>query len=153
MEKQEFRDFCHEEFIKRGFVKKRNIYYLAGKEVLCGLHLQKSISDAYYVNCDYFIGDYANAKKYPTRYEADIPMRLCVLSKDTYEDEYFMDACISYELYTKEEIKKYFDIEFEEHIMPVIEEGKAKILKDSDYYFEELDDEEIANVLEKINAL
>lgn len=53
MTKQGFKDFCHKEFTKRGFKKKRSVYYLEGKDLLCGLYLQKSMSDAYYVEYNF----------------------------------------------------------------------------------------------------
>lgn len=31
MTKQEFKEFCHEEFSKRDFKKRRNMWYLSGK--------------------------------------------------------------------------------------------------------------------------
>lgn len=150
MTKQEFKDFCHEEFTKRGFKKRKSMYYLQGKDLLCGLYLQKSMSDAYYVEYDFFLGKYMDVKKYPTTYEADIDMRIRVLSKDTYGGKYFMGACIEYDLYTREELKKYFDREFAEHIMPIIKEGKARLIKDLDYFFDEMFEEEIQKVLNKL---
>lgn len=150
MTKQEFKDFCHKEFTKRGFKKRKSMYYLEGKDLLCGLYLQKSMSDAYYVEYDFFLGEYSETNKYPTTYEADISMRFTVLSKDTYEEEYFMDACIEYELYMEEEIKKYFDKEFEEHIMPIVEEGKERLKQDLEYFFDEMFEEEIQSLLKKL---
>ena len=150
MNKQEFRDFCHKEFTKRGFKKKKSVYYLEGKDLLCGLYLQKSMSDAYYVEYNFFFGNYVDEKKYPTIYDADINMRFTVLSKDTYEGEYFMGACIEYELYSEEEIKKYFDKEFEEHIMPIIDGGKERLKQDLEYFFDEMFEEEIQSVLNKL---
>lgn len=49
MTKQEFKEFCHEEFTKRGFKKRRNMWYLQGKGLLCGMYLQKSMAEAFYV--------------------------------------------------------------------------------------------------------
>ncbi|MCI6042491.1 hypothetical protein MR857_03900, partial [bacterium] len=68
----------------------------------------------------------------------------------TYEGEYFMDACIEYELYTEEELKKYFDEEFEKHVMPIIKEGKERLIQDLDYFFDEMFEEEIQKVLNKL---
>lgn len=150
MTRQEFKDFCNNEFIKRGFEKRKSVYYLEGKDLLCGLYLQKSISDAYYVEYNFFLESYTNAKKYPTIYDADINRRFRVLSKDTYKGKHFMGACIEYELYTKEEIKKYFDKEFEEHIMPIIEGGKERLKLDLKYFFDEMFEEEIQSVLNKL---
>mgnify|MGYP003321915049 CR=1 FL=1 len=114
MTKQEFLDFCHEEFTKRGFTKKRkNMYYLQGKDFLCGLYLQKSMAEAYYINCAYFF-DKLSGTKYPTIYENDWYRRLVVLSKDTINGEHFMDAMWCYEEYTKEEMLPYLEKEFDE---------------------------------------
>lgn len=150
MNKQEFKNFCHEEFTKRGFKKRKSMYYLKGKELLCGLYLQKSMAEAYYVEYDFFLEEYNDVKSYPSTYEADIGIRMEVLSKDTFEGEYFMDACIEYELYSEEEIKPYFDRIFERHILPPILEGKKYILANKEFYFKSLFPEEINSVLEKL---
>jgi len=150
MTRQEFKEFLHEEFISRGFEKKKNMYYLKGNGLLCGLYIQKSISDAYYVEYDFFLGDFENVKKYPTTYDADVSMRFSVLSKDMYDGEYFMDACIDYALYTEQEIKKYFDKEFEEIVMPIVEKGKEGIKEHLEYFFDEMFEEEKPILMEKL---
>ena len=61
MTKQEFKEFCHEEFTKRGFKKRRNMWYLQGKGLLCGMYLQKSMAEAFYVEYDIWM-------KRPIRY-------------------------------------------------------------------------------------
>lgn len=33
MTKQEFRDFCHDEFVKRGFEKRRTKYYISSRNL------------------------------------------------------------------------------------------------------------------------
>lgn len=152
MTKQEFREFCHDEFITRGFRKRKSMYYLKGKGVLCGINLQKSMSDAYYVNYFFFLGEYENIKNYPTYYENDISMRFAVLAEDPYEGGDYMDACIEYELYTKEEIKKYFDEEFEKHIMPVIEGGAEMLIQDFEYFADEMFEDEIDEVFHKVKT-
>lgn len=130
MEREEFRIFCHDEFVRRGFKKRKQMYYLQGKGILCGLSLQKSIAEAYYINCDCFIGDFSNMKSYPSMYDSDYYFRICVLSKDIIYGEHFMEACIEYKLYTQEELRKYFDKAFEEHIMPIVVIGKEALLKE-----------------------
>ena len=150
MTKQEFKDFCHEEFIKRGFVKKKKMYYLSGKDLLCGLYLQKSMGEAFYVEYDFFIGEYKEEKLYPTVYESDIDIRICVLSKQTIKGERFMGALIEYEKYDSEEIRPYFDEAFEKYIMPPILEGKRILLEKREHYFAELFSEERDAVLEKL---
>ena len=94
MTKQEFLDFCHEEFTKRGFKKRKKTYYLNGEGILVGLYLQKSMAEAYYVEFDFFIGEFKNPKLYPTTYESDYYGRVCVLSKDIDEGDYYMTALI-----------------------------------------------------------
>ena len=149
MTKEEFREFCHSEFTQRGFKKKKNMYYLKGKDLLVGLYLQKSMAEAYYVEFDFFIGEY-DEKSYPTHYEADIYNRFTVLSKVTYKGEYFMDACVDYERYSIEEIKPYFDKTFDEYIMPPILNGKKYILGNLDYYLEATFPKDRQNVLDKL---
>lgn len=129
MTKKEFLHFCHEEFTRRGFKKKRKMYYLVGEDVLGGIYLQKSIGEAYYVNCDFFVGKFQNIKTFPSTYEADYSKRICVWSKDTFNGQHFMDACIEYELYVEDEVRIYFDIAFESYVMPIINEGKEALLK------------------------
>lgn len=150
MTKQEFKNFCHEEFTKRGFVKKKKMYYLSGKDLLCGLYLQKSMGEAFYVEYDFFIGEYNEEKLYPTLYESDIDIRICVLSKQTIDGERFMGALIEYERYDIEEIKPYFDEAFEKYIMPPLLEGKKFLLEKQEHYFAELFPEERDGVLEKL---
>ena len=150
MTKQEFKDFCNEEFLNKGFVKKKSMYYLQGKDILCGLYLQKSIGDAFYVEYDFFLGEYKDMKKYPSKYSADISMRIPILSKATINGECFMGALIEYERYTTEELKFYFDKEFKEHIMPIIGGGKERLKQDLEYFFREMFEEEIQSVLNKI---
>lgn len=152
MTKQEFRDFCHEEFIKRGFKKRKSMYYLKGKDLLCGLYLQKSMAEAYYIEFDFFIGEFNDVKDYPTTYDSDIYGRMVVLSKDTINGEHFMDACIEYGLYAKEELEPYFTQAFEKYIMPPILEGKNIILENKEYYFKALFPEQLDSVLGKLNA-
>ena len=35
--------------------KRRNMWYLQGKGLLCGMYLQKSMSEAFYVEYDFFL--------------------------------------------------------------------------------------------------
>ena len=73
MDKKQFREFCKNEFKARGFKKQRNVFYLTGHDLLCGIDLQKSnYGEVYYVNYYYFIGDFENITDYPTHYESDI---------------------------------------------------------------------------------
>ena len=152
MTKQEFRDFCHEEFIKYGFKKRKSMYYLKGKDLLGGLYLQKSMAEAYYVEFDFFIGEFNDVKSYPTKYDSDIHSRIEVLSKDTINGEHFMDACIEYGLYTKEELEPYFTQTFEKYIMPPILEGKKNILENKEYYFRALFPKQLDRVLGKLEC-
>lgn len=141
MTRQEFKDFYQEYFTERGFRKKRNMYFLNGNGVLCGLYLQKSISDAYYINAAYYIGDFPTVKSYPTFYDHDYCRRIAVWSKERgCNGKYFMAALISYELYTAEEIKKYLDKAYENHMIPILSGDKnvlRKEIEDCDYMAEE----------------
>ena len=51
MDKKAFKEFCKNEFEMHGFKKQRNVFYLTGHDLLCGIDLQKSnYADVYYVN-------------------------------------------------------------------------------------------------------
>ena len=131
MDTSEYKNFCHEEFIKHGFNKQKEMYYHSSNlGLLCALRLQKSsYGAAYYINCYYFIGSYSNPKEYPSHPEFDLYDRpICVLSKDTYKGEHFMTALIEVEKYTVEELLPYFDQAFDEKIMPPLVNGKQELL-------------------------
>ena len=131
MDKKQFKEFCKREFQKKGFQKVKNTYYLAGKDLLCGIDLQKSnFGNEYYINFYYFIGDYQNQTGVPTYYDSDIDARIIVLSKiKTYQGKQFLTSQIAYEEYTEEELRVFFDKEFDERILPPIRQGKAYILE------------------------
>lgn len=42
MDRKQFKEFCKNEFTERGFKKQRNMFYLTGYDLLCGIDLQKS---------------------------------------------------------------------------------------------------------------
>ena len=92
MDKKQFKEFCKNEFKARGFKKQRNVFYLTGHDLLCGIDLQKSnYGDVYYVNYYYFIGEFKNITDYPTHYESDIQGRIAVMSrKQTFQGKQFM---------------------------------------------------------------
>ena len=136
MTTQEFKDYCDEEFTKRGFVKKKlNLYYLnTDKDILVSIYLQRSsYGGAYYINYDFYIGTYDDIKRYPTYYESDMGSRMRVLSKQTINGERFMGALIEYERYTLDEIKPYIEAEFEKYIMPVLTRGKQHLIDNIDH--------------------
>ncbi len=149
MNKKEFKQLCGNLFINYGFKKSKNKYYLYGKDLLCSIEFQHSISEAIYINY-YFYLNVNKDDKYPTHYDSDISMRFTVMSKSTFRGEYFMDACIQYERYTFEEIKSYIDKEFTEYIMPIIINGKSKLIEKLDYYASEMFEEEAEEVLLKL---
>ena len=130
MDKKQFKEFCKKEFNTRGFKKHKNVFYLTGHDLLCGIDLQKSnYGDAYYVNYYYFIGEFENITDYPTHYESDIQGRIAVMSrKQTFQGRQFMTAQVEYEEYTEEELRPYFDRAFEKEILPPVHHGKAFIL-------------------------
>lgn len=151
MTKQEFLDFCNEEFIKRGFKKKKNKYYRIDRsDLLCMIYLQKSMAEAYYINYYFFIGNYKDVSKLPSIDEYDIYKRFAVLSKDLDEEERFLTACIEYDLYTKEEIKPFLDDEFDSYIIPVIEKGKSELQNKLDHYLPTMFPEDIEKVFGKL---
>lgn len=131
MDKKQFKEFCKQEFLRKGFRKVKNTYYLAGKDLLCGIDLQKSnFGNQYYINFFYCLGDYQNQSVFPTYYDSDIDARIIVMSKtQTYQGKPFLTAQIEYEEYTEDELRVFFDKEFEERILPPIQQGKVFILE------------------------
>ena len=130
MDKNQFKAFCKKEFEARGFKKQKNVFYLTGHDLLCGIDLQKSnYGDIYYVNYYYFIGEFENGIDYPTPYDSDIEERILAMSKtQTVHGKCFLTAMIEYEEYTEEELRPYFDRAFEERILPPVYQGKKYIL-------------------------
>ena len=137
MNKEEFKLFCHEFFTQKGFIKKNKMYYLKGREIMCGIYLQKSIGDGFYVEYNCFIGEFENIKKYPKRLESDFGNRITVLSKATYKGGYYMTALIEYDKYSKEELIPYFEKTVNSEIMPLINLGKKYLLENFDEYLRE----------------
>lgn len=151
MDKKQFKEFCKNEFKARGFKKQRNVFYLTGRDLLCGIDLQKSnYGEVYYVNYYYFIGDFENIANYPTPYESDIQGRIAVMSKkQTFQGKQFMTAQVEYEEYTQEELRPYFDRAFEEEIFPPVNHGKSFILDNlGKIYFLTLHKEEVMQKLQ-----
>ncbi len=130
MDKKQFKDFCKKEFESQGFKKHKNMFYLTGRDLLCGIYLQKSnFGDVYYVNFYYFIGTFDDVNNFPTRYEYDVYERILVMSKkQTFQGKKFMTAQVEYEEYTEDELRPYFDKEFENRILPPVRKGKKHIL-------------------------
>ena len=129
MTKEEFKKICREEFEKYGFKKHKKLFYLAGGEVFCGLVFQKSdFSDGYYICVFFCIGDYRAAKELPTRYDFDISSRIHILSKELDDGENYTTALIKYEEYTEEELRHFFDKDFQDRILPPVTQGKKYIL-------------------------
>ena len=149
MDKNDFKKFCFEQFKKRGFVKHKNMFYRQGKDVLCGLLLQKSdFGPAYYINYYFYIGVF-NESGYPTRYDLDVQGRVIVLSKkQTIDGENFSTSMIHYEEYSETELIDFFDKAFEEFILPPIFQGKKYILNNlNEKYFLTLRKEEVMSKL------
>ena len=131
MDKQQFKDFCKKEFELRGFKKTKKIFYLLGKDLLCGIELQKSnYSNSYFINYYFFLGIFNDTNNYPICYDLDVQGRIVAMSKtQTVSGKHFLTSSIEYELYTEEELRPYFDKEFEEKILPPIHQGKKYILE------------------------
>ena len=151
MDKKQFKAFCEKEFESRGFKKVKNAFYLLGNDLLCGIDLQKSnYGNVYYVNYYYFIGDFSKLTNYPTYYESDIQGRIGVMSqKQTFQGKRFLTAQIEYEEYVEDELRPFFDKEFEEKVLPPINQGKKYILDNlKKLYFLTLNQEEVMRKLQ-----
>ena len=65
----------------------------------------------------------------PDYYDSDIEEKILAMSKTkTVHGECFLTAMIEYEEYTEDELRPYFDKEFEERILPPVYQGKKYIL-------------------------
>ncbi len=118
---------------------------------MCGIFLQKSnYGDIYYVNFCYFLESPQNNKSYPTQYESDIFERIVAMSKkSTLQGKCFITAQIEYKEYGEEELRPYFDKEFEERILPPIYQGKKYILDNlGKLYSLTLNKDEVINKLQ-----
>lgn len=156
MDKQEFKDFCHREFTRRGFKKHKNMYYRKSEEhgLLCGLELQHSqFGRYYYINCDFFIGTFGEPKTYPTKYEYDLYRRpFLVLSRRTWNGEHYITGEIDYETYTEEELLPIFAEAFDKRIMPALLLGKKELRDHLDVWdTPKFDKEREADVLRRLN--
>lgn len=139
MTKQEFKDFCHKEFVSHGFQKGRKLVYcLKNKELLCGLSLQaSSYGGAYYIQYYYYIGDFTATKAFPEHYDADYVGRVGVMTKRTTD---LSGKCyITYswryeeEEYTEDDIRPYLENAFDEWIMPPMLNGKKQLLHNFEF--------------------
>ena len=151
MDNKEFKAFCKREFESRGFKRFKKMFYLSGTDLLCGIALQKSdYSNSYYINFYFFIGEFNDINEYPTRYDLDVQSRMSVISKtQTVNGKYILTAAIEYEEYTEEELRQFFDKEFNERIMPPIYQGKKYILDNlQKLYFLTLHREEVMKKLQ-----
>lgn len=137
MDKNSFKDFCEKELEKRGFFKNKKLFYLYGDEILCAVGLQKSsYGDIYYLNFYFYIGSFKGKTDFPSIYEYDIHSRVLVMSKkSTIRGNCFMTSQIEYTEYTEEELRSYFDKEFEERILPPIYKGKKYIIDNLGHYY------------------
>ncbi len=138
MTKEEFKAFCKEEFQKWGFQKHKNGYYLKGPEGdICGLFLHKSnYGPAYYVECRYNIQS-PDDTTLPPYYDMDMTVwsiRVMTKSQHNMDGKTFLSGQIHYEEFIADELKPYFDRDFEEYIMPVIHGGKEYIKDNLDKF-------------------
>ena len=151
MNSQEFKEFCRKEFIKRGFVKKKDMFYLHGNNILCGMRLKKSnYGPCYYVQYNFFIGKHDDSTHYPTHHEADIRLCILVLSKDTINGRRFMDGLIEYEKYDADELRTYFDHAFEKYILPPVLKDVEILLENQKHYFASVFPQDRDRVMTKI---
>lgn len=135
MNKSDFKKFCHDEFSKRNFIKRKASYYRQNDEgLLFEISLQGGY-DYYYVNCYVYIGDYSTCAKYPKDLDFDLYCRpFCVISKDTIGGEHFVDAMIEYAEYTVEELAPCFEEAFEKVLLPAILGGKKALIANLEFW-------------------
>jgi len=120
------------EFKKRKFKKIKSLYYRCdNRKMLCGIEIQRSNYGAmYYINVNFFIGDYSECNEYPSIYDADLWDRLIVHAKpiDASEPQ-ISTRMIRIERYSEEELADDLRNEFDNFIIPIIENGKEEVLK------------------------
>ncbi|MBE6642515.1 MAG: DUF4304 domain-containing protein [Ruminococcaceae bacterium] len=151
MDKKQFKEFCKNEFKARGFKKQKNMFYLSGQDLLCGIELQKSnYGNIYYINFIFFLGKFDDTNNYPVRYDLEVQGRIVVMSKtQTVDGKHYKTSMIEYEEYTEDELRPFFDKDFEERILPPIYQGKKYILDNiGKLYFLTLNKEEVMRKLQ-----
>lgn len=135
MDKCDFKKFCHNEFSKHDFIKRKSSYYRKTDD---GLLFEISLQGGYnyyFVNCYVYIGDYSDFRLYPTYLDFDLYCRpFCVISKDTIGGEHFLDAMIEYPEYTVEELTPYFEDAFKKVLLPAILGGKKALVDTIEYW-------------------
>ena len=153
MDKKQFLDFCKREFESHGFVRQKKAFYRLGNNLLCGIDLQASLyGKAYYVDYYFFLDNFENAKVFPTHYESDIEGRIGVMTKTsrTLQGKLYITPLIKYEEYAEEDLKPYFDKDFEEEILPPLQYGRSYILENlNKKYFLTLHQEEVLRKLQQ----
>ena len=118
---------------------------------MCGIYLQKSnYGEFYYVNYFYCIGTFSDSTVLPTHYECDIYGRIRAMSKtQTDHGIHFLTSMIEYEEYSEDELRPFFEREFEEKILPPINQGKKYILDNlNSLYFLALNQGEVMQKLQ-----
>ncbi len=138
MTKEEFKTFCKDEFARRGFRKHKNAYYLKGPDGdLCCLFLTKSnYGPSYYVDCRYNIQS-PDDTNLPPYHDTDMQIwgiRVMTKSEHDQSGNTFLSSMIDYEDFTADELKVFFDKDFEEHIMPVIHGGREYVKNNLDKF-------------------
>ena len=129
MDTKQFKSFCRLEFEKQGFRKAKKYYYRIGKDLMCGIDLQRSnFGPEYYINYFYWIGDNWDEKALPSYYDSDIDGRITAMSKTmTYQGSHFLTVQIEYTMYTEDELRPYVEKAFAEEILPPLVLGKKYI--------------------------
>lgn len=154
MDGQEFKTFCHNLFLTYGFTKVKSTYYLKCKDLLCGICLSRSMAKAYYVDLLFFIGEYNDKNSYPSMSSSDMERCFAVPSKcRDNTGKYFMNGCIEYELYTKNEIEPYFVNTLEKYVVPLKTKGTKYVLENQEFYLKDVFKHQIEAVLNKLKTL
>ena len=149
MTKQEFKALCHQEFTKRGFVKKKSSYYRIGIDgLLCKLSFQSSYGTAYYINCDYYLC--ISSMEISADIQPELMGRVFrVLSKDTIKGKPFSSALIDYQRYSLEELTPFIDRAFDDYVLPPLENGRAELItgvKNGIWHFAPFSNKTIADI-------
>ena len=135
MNKQEFVSFCHEQFVRYGFQKKRSMYFRQGCDgILCGIGFKKSsYSRSWVVMYYYYLNGTTSREEPPSPYNYDLVGYINVMSKETVRGKTFLTGTIDYERYTQGELDPYFSEAFDKYILPSLQNGKGYLLDHNDH--------------------
>ncbi|HAM64075.1 MAG: hypothetical protein A2Y20_08405 [Firmicutes bacterium GWF2_51_9] len=134
MEKNEFKSLCKKMFYKYGLVKIKNGYFLENEDYVLSIFFQSSYAATYYVNFCFSVKGYnKNLPNLEEVWDTDFSHRIMFPAIDG--DKRYLSGLFEYGKFTVEETEPYFDVAFNEWILPIFREGKKNALKNIRKFF------------------